>query len=56
MGSDWGLGRRASWAMHGLVHGMVHGVVLMFGGGGKMHVCSTWIGEVGLGGWWRSGC
>ena len=42
MGSDWGLGQRASWAMHGwclalvhgvggwaswAVHGMVHGMV-----------------------------
>ena len=25
MGSDWGLGRRASWAVHGSVHGMSMG-------------------------------
>ena len=24
-------------------------------GGGEMHVCATWIGDVGLGVWWRSG-
>ena len=23
MGSDWGLGRRANWAVHGLVHGVM---------------------------------
>ena len=23
---------------------------------GKMHVCTTWIGDVGLGGWEWSGC
>ena len=35
------------------VNGMVHGcmVVVMCGGVGKMHVCTTWIGEVGLGHW-----
>ena len=36
MGSDWGLGQRASWAVHGIgawvVHGSVHGAGWMGGG------------------------
>ena len=31
------------------------GGVVMFGGVGKLHVYTTWIGEVGLGHWGRSG-
>ena len=53
--------------MHGLVHGCMACVAWVYGAGGggawlggalwglgKMPVYTTWLGEVGIGGWWRS--
>ena len=42
------------------MHGLVHGCMVWWCGGdvvgvGKMHGWTTWIGEVGLGHWGRSG-
>ena len=47
-------------SVHGLCMAWFHGMVCMAWfcdvvGVGKMHVCTTWISEVALGGWVRSG-
>ena len=49
------LGR--SWVGAWVVHGVwwCGDVVMVCCGGGKMHVCTTWIAEVGLEHWERSG-
>ena len=38
VGLNWGLGQRASWAMHGSLHGSVHGVVHGCMGGGDVDI------------------
>ena len=65
MGLDWeyGDGQSGSYigrAWVGVWHGAWAGVVVvmvgvMCGGVGKVHVYTTWICEVGLEHWWRSG-
>ena len=34
--------------VRGMVHGMIHRVVMCCGGGGKMHVDTTWL-DLGIG-------
>ena len=61
MGLKWGFGdRQAGPCMGRCMGGAWHGAWVHGGGdvmmcGGKMHVYTTWIGEVGLGHWGRSG-